>query len=84
MPPFDLGEQAQHLRFLRHVARKRLGPQAQRLQFAQGCRGFSALRPTMITVALACPSARAMPRPMPPLPPVTSAILSLRSNMAQA
>src|SRR5260221_11004045 len=41
---------------------------------------FSLLRPTMTTVAPAAPSPRAMPRPMPPLPPVTIATLPVRSK----
>src|SRR5688572_10296329 len=42
---------------------------------------FSALRPTISTVAPDWPIPRAIPRPMPPLPPVTSAIFDVRSNM---
>src|SRR6185503_8754078 len=41
---------------------------------------FALSRPAMATAAPACASPRAMPRPMPPLPPVTSAALPLRSN----
>src|SRR6185312_5826163 len=41
---------------------------------------FSLLRPTMTTVAPAAPSPRAMPRPIPPLPPVTIATLPVRSK----
>ena len=43
---------------------------------------FSALRAATTTCAPARASPRAMPRPMPPLPPVTIATRSLRSNTA--
>ncbi len=43
---------------------------------------LSALVPQMQTSAPACASASAMPRPMPLLPPVTSATLPERSNGA--
>src|SRR5258708_6050086 len=41
---------------------------------------FAALRPTMVMAAPAFASPRAMPSPMPPLPPVTIATLPVRSN----
>src|ERR1700761_365545 len=41
---------------------------------------FASFRPTMAMIAPAAASPRAMPRPMPPLPPVTIATLPLRSN----
>src|ERR1700733_8977487 len=41
---------------------------------------FASLRPTIAILAPASASPRAMPRPMPPLPPVTSATLPRRSN----
>src|SRR5665213_2703856 len=41
---------------------------------------FAALRPAITTVAPAPANPRAMPRPMPPLPPVTIATLPVRSN----
>src|SRR5450755_995665 len=41
---------------------------------------FVSLRPTIATLAPASASPRAMPRPMPPLPPVTIATLPPRSN----
>src|SRR4051812_47622145 len=41
---------------------------------------LASLRPTITISAPASASPRAMPRPMPPLPPVTMATLPLRSN----
>src|SRR5438876_4160654 len=41
---------------------------------------FASLRPTIAMPAPASAKPRAMPRPMPPLPPVTMATLPLRSN----
>src|SRR6266404_6278353 len=41
---------------------------------------FASLRPTMTISAPASANPRAIPRPMPPLPPVTIATLPLRSN----
>jgi hypothetical protein len=41
---------------------------------------FASLRPAIATSAPARAKPLAMPRPMPPLPPVTSATLPLRSN----
>src|SRR5437763_23765 len=41
---------------------------------------FALLRPTIAMPAPASAKPRAMPRPMPPLPPATMAILPLRSN----
>ena len=41
---------------------------------------LASLRPTTAIAAPACASPRAMPSPMPPLPPVTTATLPVRSN----
>ena len=53
---------------------------AQRLSSATASALLCALRPATTTVAPAPARPRAMPRPMPPLPPVTIATLPLRSN----
>jgi hypothetical protein len=42
---------------------------------------FSRLRAAITTRAPPAASPRAMPRPIPPLPPVTTATFSLKSNM---
>ena len=42
---------------------------------------FASFRAAMTTLAPAREKADAMPRPMPPLPPVTTATLPLRSNI---
>src|SRR5450631_481677 len=51
-----------------------------RLSSAAAASDFVSLRPTITNWAPALASPRAMPRPMPPLPPVTIATLPLRSN----
>src|ERR1700737_1789780 len=50
------------------------------LSSATAATDFASLRPTMAMPAPASASPRAMPRPMPPLPPVTIATLPPRSN----
>ena len=57
----------------------RLGA-ALRSSSATAAADFASLRPTIATAAPASASPRAMPSPMPPLPPVTIATLPLRSN----
>src|SRR5215472_8560768 len=57
-----------------------LTPRAQRS--ATAAFDFSSLRPTTAMAAPASARPRAMPSPMPPLPPVTMATLPFRSNSA--
>src|SRR5215468_2951786 len=51
---------------------------------AAAASAFLTLRPAMATVAPAWARPRAMPRPMPPLPPVTTATLPVRSKSFMA